>query len=232
MAQIISAAGMRVIEQLIGHPPQTISELLPKVDVTRTAITEQLNELVEVGLVARELERSSGRGRPRFRYSLTSNAISILYPGNQRLAVSMLWSAIKKLGGDELLAQIINEACEILTEQHYGSQVTGKTPEERFLEIMVFTTPRGDEMKWQRNPDGSIDVWRRVCDVEAISSAECRLCEYHKACVETIVGEKIEILENRHEGAPYCVFRLVAKNPEEAEDSDAAAEMAAGTGAE
>lgn len=219
MAQIISDAWMRIVDELIGHSPQTISELLSKVNVTRTAITEQLDELAELGLVVRELERLSSRGRPRYRYSLTLDAIPRIYPGIQRLAISTLWNAIKKLGGEELLMQIITQACEILSD-HFGSKMTGITSEERFLEIMKMTAPENDMTKWQINPDGSIDVWRRVCIIEGINSAECRFCGHHKALLESIVGEKLELRKNRYEGAAYCVYRLTPKKQEDAEDSE------------
>ena len=40
----ISAAGLRIAKLLVGHPPQTVSDLLDAAGVTRTAVTEQLNE--------------------------------------------------------------------------------------------------------------------------------------------------------------------------------------------
>lgn len=49
---------------LVGNPPQTITDLIRAAGVTRTAVTEQLNELVAAGFVERSMERLSGRGRP------------------------------------------------------------------------------------------------------------------------------------------------------------------------
>ena len=50
---IISAAGLRIVKLLVGNPPQTVSDLIGATRVTRTAVTEQLNELVAAGYVER-----------------------------------------------------------------------------------------------------------------------------------------------------------------------------------
>ena len=51
----ISAAGMRLIKLLVGHTPRTTAELIDEIGVTRTAITEQLNELLHAGFVTRTI---------------------------------------------------------------------------------------------------------------------------------------------------------------------------------
>ncbi|MFZ5831917.1 MAG: MarR family transcriptional regulator, partial [Planctomycetota bacterium] len=71
---MISASGMRLIKLLVGSRPQTVAELIEATGVTRTAVTEQLNELVAAGFVDRGTERLPGRGRPRYLYSATQSA--------------------------------------------------------------------------------------------------------------------------------------------------------------
>ena len=61
---------MRVLRRLAGNPPQTIAELTADLGVTRTAVSDKLNELMAVGLVRWEAEKVTGRGRPRHRYSV------------------------------------------------------------------------------------------------------------------------------------------------------------------
>src|SRR3972149_778842 len=96
---IVSAAGMRVIRLLVGAAPPTVFDLMDATGVTRTAITEQLNELVAGGFVERTVERLPGRGRPRHLYRATSAALLLLFASNQRLVVPAIWRAIGGIGG-------------------------------------------------------------------------------------------------------------------------------------
>ena len=113
---------MRIVDALIGQPPQTISELLPKVKVTRTAITEQLDELVRMGLVVREMEHLPSRGRPRYRYSLSEESVPRIYPGNQQLVVSTIWNAVKEIAGEELSSRIFLHACDKIKD-YYSDKI-------------------------------------------------------------------------------------------------------------
>ncbi len=206
MAQTISAAGMRIIDKLVGRSPQTISELMETIDVTRTAVTEQLDELVTGGVVIRERERLGSRGRPRFRYSLNPEALARLYPGNQSVVVPAIWKAIFEIGGEELTGRVID-----VTSRHvkafYDPSLTAKTPKERFIQIMQATAPVGETIKWQENEDGSFDVWRMVCEVSGINR-DSICCRLHEHVLELVTGVKVQLLAHRHDGHPCCTFRI------------------------
>ena len=92
---------MRVVKLLVGHPPCTISELIDETGVTRTAVTEQLNELMASGFVERTVEKLPGRGRPRHRFSATKAALVLLFANNQQLVVPAIWKAIDEIGGED-----------------------------------------------------------------------------------------------------------------------------------
>ena len=98
----VTAAGMRIVKLLVGNPPQTVSDLIETTNVTRTAVTEQLNELAAAGFVERTVERLPGRGRPRHLYQATPAALLLLFASNQRLVVPAIWQAIDELGGEKL----------------------------------------------------------------------------------------------------------------------------------
>ena len=90
---------MRVVQLLAGKPPQTIFDLIRSTGLTRTAITEQLNDLVALGFVERTSQRVAGRGRPRHQFSLTRAALMLLFASNQRLLVPAIWGAISEVAG-------------------------------------------------------------------------------------------------------------------------------------
>ena len=81
----ISPAGLRIVKLLVGHPPQTVADLTRAAGVTRTAVTEQLNELMAAGFVERtdRAARPAAAGRATC-YKATDAALVLLFAGNQR----------------------------------------------------------------------------------------------------------------------------------------------------
>ena len=138
----ISAAGLRVVKLLVGNPPQTIADLARAAGVTRTAVVEQLDELLAAGFVAREPQRLAGRGRPHHLYRATDDALVLLFPGNQSLVVPAIWSAVRELGGDDLLKKVIKRVGRALAE-HYNRQITAKKPQERLRQLVALLATEG-----------------------------------------------------------------------------------------
>jgi predicted ArsR family transcriptional regulator len=104
---------------LVGRSPQTVAELIDSTDVTRTAVTEQLNSLMDAGFVERTVERGPSRGRPRHVYQATHAALVRLFPGNQRLVVPAIWQAILDVGGEKLSSRILKRVSRALAD-YYG----------------------------------------------------------------------------------------------------------------
>ena len=89
---------MQVIKLLVGNPPQTINDLIDVAGVTRTAITERLNELLSAGMVTRSTESGNGRGHPRYVYSLTNAAMEVVFARDHKVAMPAIWQAVRELG--------------------------------------------------------------------------------------------------------------------------------------
>ena len=61
---IITAAAMRVIKLLVGHPPRKVLDLIDETGLTRTAVTEQLKNLAAGGFIVRRSRASLWPGPP------------------------------------------------------------------------------------------------------------------------------------------------------------------------
>ena len=90
----VSAAGLRIIKLLVGNPPFTVSDLIKSTGVTRTAVTEQLNELVSAGFVEQSAERLPGEVGLGIYTKLPNSALIMLFSSNQRMVVPAIWKAI------------------------------------------------------------------------------------------------------------------------------------------
>ncbi len=206
----VSAAGMRLVESLVGNPPQSVEELTEAIGVTRTAVTEQLNELMAAGFVRRSVERVPSRGRPRYLYSVTDAALLRLLPGNPTRVVPAIWRAIEETDGIKLKEQVLERVSRTLAE-HYKRQLKGKTPAERFRELAkVLRETEGNLIEVEADDAGRLAMRKRSCSFFSMFEESRAVCHIDAKMLSAIVGVPVRRTACRHDGAPCCIFEIVA----------------------
>ncbi len=75
----VSEAEVRILNCLVGRPPQGMAELLESLDMSRAAITGLLNDLAANGYVEKTVVKNGGRGRPQFLFAATKLAMRDLF---------------------------------------------------------------------------------------------------------------------------------------------------------
>jgi len=202
----ISAAALRIVKLLMGRPPQTVAELTKAAGVTRTAVTEQLNELEHAGLVERTVERLSGRGRPRNRFRATQAALVLLGSGKESLIGQALWQAIEEVGGDALVEKVVKQVSGDLAK-YYGRRVTAKTPVGRLRQMNRLLRDEGllveiiDEGK-------HLSLAKRSCSFIGMFEDNRRVCQIDQRIMTLVVGKPVRQVACRHDGDPCCVFEI------------------------
>jgi len=204
---MISAAGRRLINLMVGKRPQTVTELIESTGVTRTAVTEQLNELVAAGFVHRGTERLPGRGRPRHVYSTTDAALLLLFSDKEQRVVPAIWSAVGELGGRELLDKVIKKVSRDLADQ-YRQHITAKTPKERFKQLAKILSREGTLLE-TRDRNGRVVLRKRSCSFFHLFEENRSICCVDAEMMSDVVGHPVRQTESRHDGSPCCVFELV-----------------------
>ena len=208
----VSPAGMRIVNLLVGNPAQTVATLIRATGVTRTAVTEQLNELVAAGFVERATERLPGRGRPRHLYSATNAALLLLFASNQRLVVPAIWHAIREVGGEELTRKVLKQASLKLAE-HYKKKVTGPNPRERLRQMIdLLSEEEGVLVDVTENRDGHLVMHKRSCPFISMYEESGAVCGMDLEMLAAIVGAPVRQIACRHHGDPCCRFELVSLN--------------------
>jgi predicted ArsR family transcriptional regulator len=195
---------MRVVKLLVGHPPRTVGELIDETGVTRTAITEQLNEMVAAGFVDRTLERLVGRGRPRHRYSATPAALVLLFANNQQLLVPAIWKAVEKIGGEDLTRKIRRMVSQSLAE-HYGKRITATHPRRRIEQFMAILEQEGGLFDLVAK-DGHLTVTKRNCAFISMFDEQRNVCDIDLELMSAIAGCPVRQISCRHDGAASCQF--------------------------
>jgi predicted ArsR family transcriptional regulator len=203
----ISAAGLRIMKLLVGRPPQTISELVAAIGVTRTAITEQLNELINAGLVQQNTERQPGRGRPRYLFKATNAAMVLLFSGTQSPIVPAIWRAIRTVGGEELTTIVLKHVGLAMAD-HYNKQITSKKPHERLRQLIDVLSEEGCLIETTTGPGGQTILFRRSCPFIAMVDEQRNVCTIDRDVLSKVVGRPVRKTTCRHEGAPCCTFEI------------------------
>lgn len=203
---IVSAAGMRVIKLLVGNSAQTVADLIKATGVTRTAVTEQLNELVAAGFAQRSTERLPGRGRPRHLYAATSHALLLLFASNQQLVVPAMWRAIHEVGGTKLTQRVLKHVSRSLAD-HYSRRITAKEPEERLKQMTELLREEGVLVEIQEE-DGHVVLRKRSCPFFSMLDEARNVCCVDLEMLTAVVGRPVRRIASRHDGDPCCEFGL------------------------
>ncbi len=203
---IVSAAGLRMIKLLVGNAPRTLSDLMRATRVTRTAVKEQLNELVSVGLAEFSIEHLSGRGRPRYRYSATPAAMLLLFANNQRLVVPAIWQAVEEVGGRELGKKVLGRVGRILAE-HYNAKITADEPAQRLRQLLALLRTEGGLLDL-RKEQGALVLYKRSCPFISMFDPSRNICCVDLDMIRNVVRAPVRQIASRHDGEPCCVFEL------------------------
>ncbi|MBX7168770.1 MAG: hypothetical protein K1X74_20710 [Pirellulales bacterium] len=195
---------------LVGQPPQTMASLIQATGVTRTAVTEQLNDLLGSGFVRRTLERA-GRGRPRHRYEATELALRTLFANNQRLLAPALVDAVTEIGGAELRRQVLEGATQRLIE-HYRQQITAQDPGPRFTQLAELLAREGVVVDVEQRPDRVV-LHQRTCPFVDMVDDSRAVCAVEKAMMCGVVGFPVEMVGCRLDGNSGCTFQVHAAPP-------------------
>lgn len=202
---VVTPAGMRMIRLLVGRPPQHIADLVAGAGVTRTAVTEQLNELVEAGFVRRTLERT-GRGRPRYRYEATDAALSALFTNNQRLLAPALLRALREIGGPELSQAVLDRVSQALAD-HYSGRIRSTLPHERLRELAEVLQDEGVLVDFEES-HGRYVIRERTCPYIDMIDEDRTVCAVEKRMMEQVTGGPIKAVACRLDGCPGCTFEM------------------------
>ena len=208
----VSSAGLRILRLLVGREPQTVAQLMSEAGVTRTAITEQLSELMAAGLVERTTQRAARRGRPCHLYRATQRAIDLLSKSNLRRVLPELFAAMQqRLGREETLRLL--EAVSRQVAKQYRTRLRARGLKERVQElahvleqdgILVEVLPR----------DGAVALRQRTCPYAEMVEDRRWACQMERQILAHALGRRVELAQCRLDGACGCEFLVTLSSAE------------------
>lgn len=184
-----------------------MTELIAATGVTRTAVTEQLNELVAADYIERTQQRS-GRGRPKHLYSLTSKALRLLFANNQQLMAPAMLEAMRELGGEAFSRQVMIRAGERLLA-HYRNYVTATTPVARLYQLAERLQVEGIVVEIEQTAEATT-LSCKTCPYIDLVEPSRTVCQVEAEMIGKLVDRLVIMQGNRLDGASCCTFAMVA----------------------
>ncbi|MGA2035187.1 MAG: helix-turn-helix domain-containing protein [Thermoguttaceae bacterium] len=198
----LSPAGWKVVNLLVGNPPQTATELFQTIGVTRTAVIEQLRELMAAGFVERTMMRISTRGRPRHLFSATPAALIFLFANHQQLVVPAMWQALEELGGQELTQKMVQRVAKLIAD-HYCAQITAEQPRDRLLQFVDLLRGEGVLADIEQR-NGTPVLYKRSCPYISMADENQTVCTVDLEMMSQVIGRPVRRTTWRHAGGHCC----------------------------
>jgi predicted ArsR family transcriptional regulator len=208
----ISPTGVRILRVLVGRPAKTTQELADALNVTRTAITSQLDELVHAGFVEQQLEYGDGRGRPKYRFSATLKAISRVFDGLQKFLVPATWKSIKKHLDEETFQTICEDVAADVAAP-FLPYITATEPAER-LKQLEEAHKRVGRLVEMKQEDGNVYYWKYTCPYALMVDDDRSICDIDRMGMEIGAGAPMIQIQHRLDGDPCCIFHLQDHAPD------------------
>ena len=211
----VTEAGMRIVRQLVGRPPLRVTDLMAVLNVTRTAISEQLNELISAGYVSQTQERCDGRGRPRYLFSVTELAMRNLFEGPRDIVCPAIWQSILQRTDPEAAESIRRDVAKTLAD-FYNDQLFESSPKKRLKEF-VFLLHRQGRIAELTESGTIVKINTLSCPFFSMVEDTGSICMIHLSALQMILGNEVTVRRVAHRDQdthPCCIFQIewVKKN--------------------
>jgi len=193
-----------IIQHLRRQGDCTISELTKLTGVTHTAIRLRLNRLMEQGLVLRQAEERTGRGRPTHRYSLTRAGQRSGGSNCEDLA-GVLWSELRSIKDVDVRQGLLRRIAGRLTETYQG-QIEGAELQGRMESLVSLMAERDVPFEVNENEQGLPVLTALSCPYPDLAEQDRSICAMEKMLFSEILDEGLRLSECRLDGAQCCTF--------------------------
>lgn len=198
-----------VLELLRQHHGLTVVELSEQLEVTATAVRQRLDRLVEVELVSR-IKEGVGRGRPVFRYQLTSLGQRYSSASYADLAAA-LWQEILELPNIPLRKRLMRRVAKRMGDQLKCHMPSADAPLAEKLSAMADELSRR-KVSAEVKLGGALPVLEvHSCPYPDLTMASDnrQLCELEQEMLSEAIGHSVQLDCCRLDGHNSCQFRPV-----------------------
>lgn len=224
-SRVIPSARRQLLELLYRKGPASSAELTDELEQRDSEVRRHLKVLIAADLVRTELNRRNpGPGRPRFRYALTSDAITLV-SANANAALRDLLIDARAVGGEKLIHQILELRVGRLAER-YRNRFSGSL-RERVDAMLVILEEHGAEIQLGQVDELTFILVERDGRILNVDRSGWRICAYQLELLRRLLRVSVTQDEDGGHGPDTCVYLIQAPRHAEGEGSTGA--CAAGT---
>ncbi|WP_200949135.1 helix-turn-helix domain-containing protein [Frateuria sp. Soil773] len=201
----------RVLLQLKTRGPQGTSALAEALRLTPEAVRQQVQKLLEAGLIDGEPEPAKAAGRPRRLWALTA-AGHARYPDAHAQLAKDLIASVRSLFGDAGVDRLIDARRDDNRRAYLDAIGQPRQLGERVRRLAAIRAHEGYMARAER--DGR--DWLLIedhCPICAAAQACQGFCRAELELFREVLGPQAQVVREQHllAGARRCVYRISAR---------------------
>ena len=181
-----------------------VADLVDAMDVTPTAVRQRLRRLLAAGMIARKAIRD-GRGRPKYRYSLTEKGLRQTGSNFTDLAVA-LWGEVSATADHRLTRDLLRRIAKALASG-YAEQIRGTTPAERMQSLGELLARRHIPTSVEDSGQGPA-LRTHMCPYPTLAERDRSVCAMERMLFSEVLGQAVELTDCRLDGGTDCRFQV------------------------
>ena len=201
----LDARDREILEHLHKMGGADVQELCELLGVTRTAIRQRISRLESLGTI-NACQQSSGRGRPRNIYQVTTEGLHSLGEDYRELAV-VLWETIAELDDHVVRERLIAQVRDRLASRFRQRLAESRSVGDRVDQLV-------DEMKsngFNIESDHSelLPILRETnCPFPMLADIDESICQVEREVLEQVLGAPVEFRNRCRDGHHCCEFEV------------------------
>jgi DeoR family suf operon transcriptional repressor len=205
--QLTGSPAGEVLTLLQRKGAATVKELEEAMDVTATAVRQQLMVLLAEGYIEQRTE-NIGRGRPKHVYSLTTNGRA-LFPHHYDEFTNSLLREILLVEGPGKVQELLARMGKRMAEE-YANQIFSSLPHERALALTAMLNAKGILAEVHIEPD-SIVFREYTCPYYELAREHRAICDMEQGMIEQVMNQPVELVSCTLDGHHGCQFKIDSK---------------------
>lgn len=185
----------------------TVKELEDAMEVTATAVRQQLNVLLAEGFIEQRTE-NVGRGRPKHVHSLTAKGRA-LFPHHYDEFTNSLLREILLVEGPGKVEELLGRMSRRMAEQ-YSNQIVARLPAERAQALTELLNAKGIMAEVHFEAD-AIVFREYTCPYYELAREHRAICDMEQDMIEQVMNQPVELVSCTLDGHHGCQFKIESR---------------------
>jgi len=205
--QLTGSPAGEVLTLLQRKGTATVKELEEAMEVTATAVRQQLMVLLAEGFIEQNTE-NIGRGRPKHVYSLTAKGRA-LFPHYYDEFTNSLLREILFVEGPGKVEELLTRMGRRMAEQ-YAQHINSPLPQERAVALTEMLNAKGILAEVNVGHD-TIEIREYTCPYYELAREHRAICEMELGMMERVINLPVELVSCTLDGHHGCQFKIASR---------------------